>query len=149
LTVARKSLAFATTSAAAAVLALGADVASAHTVRYDSQVAASFVEVPGPPTNPDSGAGWDYFSGTVASPKHLCEAGRTVRVYPQQPGSDPAPMLFLATASPSGFWKYHFEDPPNGTYHARAARRVLASSATHTHVCRHASSPDFAVADQP
>ena len=129
----------------ASTLILGSSASSAHTIRYGSDVSAAFQEVPGPVTNPDSGAGWDHFLGRVTSPFHPCEAGRTVRVFRTKP---PSPA-FLTTAGRNGVWKSYREDPANGTYYARAARRVIFESETHLHVCRAARSPDFAVTGQP
>ncbi len=129
-----------------AMLVLGASVASAHTVRFDSKLNAHFTEQPGPPdlvTN----AGHDYFSGRISSPKLACAAFRPLRVFYVQPGPDPGAPRTLSDAD--GFWRFNSEDPPNGRYYARAPRKALKKTSAHTHVCKRARSQDFVVAGQP
>jgi hypothetical protein len=132
-------------SASVAALALGAGVASAHTVRFDSQVTAHFTEQPGPPAI-DSDAGWDYFSGRVNSTKQACKSRREVYVFLKQRGEDP---LWPTQTNGDGFWRLLVEDPPNDTYYARALRKVLRNTSAHSHVCKAARSQDVVVAGQP
>lgn len=141
---ARKNIAF-TITAMVATLALGAVVASAHTTRFDSNLTAHFTERPGP-IEIDGPGGRDYFSGRVVSPKPACKRNRVVRVYLQRPGTDP----YETTVSDAdGVWRLYSEDPPNATYYAKAARKVLKNTSTHTHLCRRARSRDIVVTGQP
>lgn len=133
-------------SAVVALLALGAGIASAHTVRFEVKLNAHFTEQPGPP-DITSNAGWDYFSGRVSSTKLRCAEFRNVRVYRQVPGDDPGSSPTMSDAE--GFWRLNSEDPPNGTYYAKTARKTLKSTSAHTHACKQATSQDVVVVGQP
>ncbi|MGI9019737.1 MAG: hypothetical protein ACR2G3_03380 [Solirubrobacterales bacterium] len=141
---ARKNIAR-TTIALIAALALGAGVATAHTTHFDSKLTAHFTEQPGP-LEIDGPGGRDYFSGRVVSPKPACTRKPVVRVYLQQPGTDPHKT---AMSDADGIWWLYSEDPPNGTYYARAGRKVLKNTSAHTHLCKRARSRDFVVTGQP
>ena len=134
-----------TASVTIAAVTLGAGIASAHTIRFDSNLTAHFTEVAGAP-DISGPAGRDYFSGRVTSPKPACKANRLVRVYRKVPGPDPS----AATRTNSdGRWRIESEDPPNDTYYAKTPKKVLRNTAAHTHICKRARSQDFVVAGQP
>ena len=135
---------FVVVAAAVAALTLGGGIASAHTVRFNSNLTARFTEVPGPPDN-SSPAGRDYFSGRVTSSKDACKK-RLLQIHDYEP--ETVSSLPIATNS-DGRWRLEVENPANRTYYAKIAKKVLRNTARHTHICKPARSPDFVVTDQP
>ena len=141
----KRKLSLLAASAAVAALTFGGGIASAHTVRFNSNLTARFTEVPGPPDISGTG-GWDYFSGRVTSPKAPCKPMRIVRIDDYEPETNPSPPI---VTNSDGYWRLDVEDPANRTYYAKAKRKVLKNTAAHTHICKPARSKDFVVNDQP
>jgi hypothetical protein len=74
----RPRLVAASVAAAIATLALAAGVASAHTVRFESEVTIEYSADP------------STFFGTVSSPRVGCVPRRLVTLYEEAPGADTA-----------------------------------------------------------
>jgi hypothetical protein len=129
-----------------ALLAIGAGVASAHTVRFDSSTTFRFTDREGEgPTDPDLED--DFFAGRITSLKPACERGRIVRVFREVVGA-PDDLVTATSSEADGSWSVLHEDPGAGTYYAKVLRKDI-SRAGHDHVCRPAVSQDRFVNDQP
>jgi hypothetical protein len=111
---------------AVAVLASGAGVASAHTVRFDSDVSI------GHGVNPIEST--DLFHGEVTSPRTGCAAQRRVTVFQKLDGADQA--MGSDRSNQSGAWEVsrHTSEVPDGNYYARVKARDIGP-AGHNHIC--------------
>jgi hypothetical protein len=118
-----------------AALAAFAVVAAAHTAFFDSTVTIHFKKG-------NHGAAAE-FSGAVSSAKLPCEQ-RTVKLYEKHPGT--ADELIATTSSDiKGDWQIAPAAVSEGTYYAKAKRKVLLRNDRHRHVCRRALSKDISV----
>lgn len=140
----RKTIGLAGTVLAA--LTLGAGVASAHDVRFDTKLTARFSEQPDVQKR-GNGASTDYFSGRVISQRTSCERNRGVRVFRKVPGDD-VRIGVIDRSDGDGRWQVLREDPPDGTYYAKTARKVLRDTRAHSHICKRARSRDIVVEGQ-
>jgi hypothetical protein len=127
----RKTLVLAATTAVA-VLATGAGVASAHTVRFDSDVSLQLGVNPITSTY--------IFSGDVTSPRGGCVADRRVTLFRELDGADEA--TGSDRSDENGLWSVskHTSEVPGGSfYYAQVKKRDIGPSG-HDHICRGARS---------
>jgi hypothetical protein len=116
--------------AAAAILAIGGGLATAHIKKYGSTVTINFQE---------GGAYADQFRGKVRSNKAACKKQRTVKVYRKKPGPD----ALYGSDKTNKKGKYVVAPGRNatpGNYYAKAKKRVLKKNSLHKHVCKKATS---------
>jgi hypothetical protein len=123
----------------AALCGIVAGTALAHKKLIPSTVALSY-------QGTDYG---DTMSGTVASGNRGCVAGRAMTLLRSTGGDSTA--YAEATSSASGGFKF---DPKGqvfqqGTYYARAARKVLKKNKRHRHICKAAASATVVVSSAP
>jgi hypothetical protein len=124
---------------AALMFFLPATVASAHTVRHDSQVTFHLKT---------SGPAAGSFAGKVVSQRPRCERNRRINFFRRV--SDGREFVGRTTTNAEG--AYEFEptgEVAAGTYFAVATRKVLRRNANHLHVCRRAVSQDRRVPGPP
>jgi hypothetical protein len=125
----RTILALAATTAVA-LLAIGAGVASAHTVRFDSEVTIEYSADP------------STFFGTVSSPRVGCVPRRLVTLYEEAPGADTA--LGSDRTNQEGDWRIPEPLGDGGIFYARVARRDMGGPG-HDHICKAAKSDGLAI----
>jgi hypothetical protein len=112
-------------------------VATAHTVKYDSEVTLHVKK---------NGQEEDTFEGRVTSDKARCMGPERSALIKNGPDS----VVAVADTDADGHYVTGTgEDIPAGTYHAKVTRDYLRSSAKHTHVCRGARSENRMVAAPP
>jgi hypothetical protein len=129
----------ATAALASVCLAVLAVIATAHTVNYDSTISGHFKR--------GHGSDADVFSGQVASTKATC-LHRRVKLLQRQQN---APNLLMGTdrSDKTGNWEIDLAPAPNGTYFAKATKRVLRDTPNHLHVCNPSLSKDIKVKNKP
>jgi hypothetical protein len=132
----RRALALAALAAlAGGAVAVLAVVAAAHTARYESTVTIHFQR--------GQGAQSDTFSGRVSSVKARCERKRQVNVRRRLEGPDL--LVGMAITDRDGHWQLQTGPTAPGTYYAKAKRKYLKRTTSHTHVCKPDISDDLTV----
>jgi hypothetical protein len=116
--------------------ALLASSAAAHTTKIESQHQISFVPS-------ETGGTW---KGAVTSKKALCERGRKITLFLVN-GNESVPVANETTGS-DGKWSRDVLGDPDGTYFAKAAKKVKKRR-HHKYVCKSATSNSVTVTTPP
>lgn len=123
--------------AALAVAAVGfAGIATAHKVRFASEVTAKYEK----PTKAEPAA----FAGTVSSQKSRCVRNREVSVRLRLPDGS-STSVGSGSTNAAGDWRLEFASLEAGTYFAQVKKKALRKNQAHKHVCRRAFSRDVKV----
>ena len=110
-------------------VALGAGIASAHEVHYNSNVSMVLVGT----------MGGIRAQGEVNSPKAGCEPDRLVKLFHKDGGPDT--KVGKDTTNNNGEYQINMgTSPDGGTYYAKVIKRNIGSGA-HDHICNGDKSP--------
>lgn len=110
--------------------------ASAHSVKYESTVTATFKKAGKDPAT---------FDGTVASATARCAADRAVQLRLKASDGSSSVVATDTTDSLGAWIIQQAADPAPGTYFAQATKKVLKKNSKHRHACKKAISGDIAV----
>ncbi|MDX6586236.1 MAG: hypothetical protein QOI31_709 [Solirubrobacterales bacterium] len=84
----------------------------------------------------------DVLGGDVTSQKKSCTKSRDVELF-----TDHALFFDPFLTDANGHWEIAIEDPGDGTYFAKVAKKRTGSG-QHKHICKSATSPDLVVVDE-